>query len=274
MAATSIAPALYISHGGPTNAVSKDRYSAELTAYGQQTKALITAIVVVSAHTLTEGSNKITITAGQDNKLIYDFYGFPNELYHIKYPAPGKPELANRIAELVKAAGFEPELNSHHGIDHGTWVPLLQMFPDANIPVIQVSLPFPGESAPVFKLGEALRPLREQGVMLIGSGSCTHNLGKLVWDAEENSPKHKPDKWARAFHDWMQSGVEKKKIAELLDWKKAPNVREAHPNPDHLFPLFFTLGCMRQDDVAATVSDTWQLSNLSMYTFAFQAQKK
>jgi 4,5-DOPA dioxygenase extradiol len=198
------------------------------------------AILVVSAHW---ESDRLLLSGGAQPETWHDFYGFPSALYAVQYPAPGAPELAREIASLLTEAGLPADVDAERPFDHGTWVPLSLMYPDADIPVVQLSLPT--RLGPTFqtRVGRALAGLRQRGILLIGSGSITHNLGELDWRAG-------PDvitPWAKEFRDWMAAHLEADDEAALHDYRRlAPNAARNHPRVEHLLPLYFARGAGRR----------------------------
>lgn len=259
------APALFISHGSPTTAMERDVYYESLAAYAK--KLSPAAIIVVSAHWLTGGTVEVTAIEGNSG-TIHDFSGFPKDLYELKYPAPGSMALARAAADLLTAEKISVALNHARGLDHGAWVPLSIMFPAANVPVVQVSIPWPSAPEKLFAMGEALRSLRARGVLLIGSGGMTHNLSLLAW-AEKNAP---PMKEAEAFEAWVDAKLRNRDAAELFEYHPlAPYAAAMHPTAEHFLPLFFTLGCARGGDRLETVFEGFHYAALSMRTFAFTA---
>lgn len=228
-------PTLYISHGSPMLAL-------EPGASGVQLRRLATelprpkAILVVSAHW---ESDDLRVTGAAVPDIWHDFYGFPPPLYAVRYPAKGEPALAQRTIELLQAAGLPAQADPQRPFDHGTWVPLSLMYPQADIPVLQLSLPSRLGPALQSRVGQALRQLRGEGVLLIGSGSITHNLGELDWRAgpEAIAP------WAREFRDWMVEKLQADDEAALHDYRRqAPWAARNHPSDEHLLPLFFARG--------------------------------
>jgi len=215
------------------------------------------AIVIVSAHWQTRG--QIRATSWEHAPLIYDFGGFPPELYQLTYPAPGDPALAARIP------GAAPE--TKRGLDHGAWVPLRLAWPDARIPVVQVSLPADDARA-AFDLGRALRPLRDEGILVIGSGGIVHNLG-LVHLQEKNSGV---DPWAAEFDRWVAARLEARDIEGLLGYQAtAPEAELSVPTPEHFNPIFVTLGASWPEDRLDTIYEGFHYGNLSMRSFVFAA---
>lgn len=226
-------PALFVSHGAPTFALEPGLAGARLSQLGRQLPKP-KAIVVVSAHWMT--NRAVSITAGAAPETIHDFGGFPAQLYELAYPAPGLPALANRIAMLLEQNNWPTRLDAGRGLDHGAWVPLLHLYPQADIPVIQVSMPIWMTTKDALHLGRALAPLRQEGVLIIGSGSLTHNL------YEFGSVGVNTD-YVQQFCDWTTRRLEERNIQALLAYRThAPEAVRAHPSEEHFFPLFVALG--------------------------------
>ncbi len=225
-------PSLYISHGSPMLALEPGASGpalARLAAALPKPKA----IVIVSAHW---ESSELLVSGNPQPETWHDFGGFPQALFEVQYPAPGNPQLAAEVVELLKADGLPARIDSQRPFDHGVWVPLSLMYPQADIPVVQVSLPTRGGPALQTRVGHALASLREHGVLLIGSGSITHNLRELDWHAGPESV----EPWARAFRDWMIEKLEANDEAALHDYRQqAPNAVRNHPSDEHLLPLYF-----------------------------------
>jgi 4,5-DOPA dioxygenase extradiol len=250
------APSVFLAHGSPMSALGGDAHWAALKKFGDAHKDA-RAIVIVSAHWQTRGT--LRATSWEHAPLVYDFGGFPEELYKITYPAPGYPELAARIP------GAEPE--TKRGLDHGAWVPLRLAWPEAKIPVVEVSLPADDARA-AFELGRTLRPLRDEGVIVVGSGGIVHNLG-LVHLQEKNSGV---DPWAADFDRWVAARLEARDINGLLAYEgTAPEAELAVPTPEHFNPIFVTLGASWPDDRLDTIYESFHYGNLSMRSFAFAA---
>ncbi|WP_068826516.1 DODA-type extradiol aromatic ring-opening family dioxygenase [Pseudomonas sp. BMS12] len=253
-------PSLFISHGSPMLALQPGasgpalaRLSAELPRPQ--------AIVVVSAHW---ESDELLVGSAAQPATWHDFGGFPAELYAVRYPAPGSPHLAEQVRQLLAAAELPARLDEQRPLDHGTWVPLSLMYPEADVPVVQLSLPSRHGPALQERVGRALRSLREQGVLLIGSGSITHNLGELDWRAgpEVIEP------WAGEFRDWMVAKLQAGDTAALLDYRRqAPHARRSHPSEEHLLPLYFARGA--GDAVRIEHSGfTYGALGMDIYSFA------
>jgi 4,5-DOPA dioxygenase extradiol len=194
------------------------------------------AIVIVSAHW---ESDKLLVNANPLPETWHDFGGFPKALFEVQYPAPGEPQLAATVVELLASSGLPSRIDTTRPFDHGVWVPLSLMYPQADIPVVQVSLPTRDGPALQTRVGHALSSLREQGVLLIGSGSITHNLRELDWHAGPESV----EPWAKVFRDWMIEKLEADDEAALHDYRRqAPNAIRNHPSDEHLLPLYFARG--------------------------------
>ncbi|SDH46913.1 DODA-type extradiol aromatic ring-opening family dioxygenase [Pseudomonas panipatensis] len=228
-------PTLFISHGSPMLALEPGASEAPLKRLAAELPRP-KAILVVSAHWETPD---LRVTSSPRPDTWHDFYGFPPELYAVQYPAPGSPELAQRVVELLAADQLPASLDAERPLDHGAWVPLSLMYPAADIPVVQLSLPSRLGPAMQERVGKALRQLRVEGYLLIGSGSITHNLGELDWHAgpEVIAP------WAKAFRDWMVEKLVANDDQALLDYRRqAPSAVRNHPRDEHLLPLYFAHG--------------------------------
>ncbi|NMY25540.1 dioxygenase [Pseudomonas sp. WS 5021] len=236
-------PSLFISHGSPMLALQPGASGPALARLAA-TLPRPKAIVVMSAHW---ESRELLVSASPAPETWHDFGGFPRELFAVQYPAPGDPALAQQIVELLAADGLPARLDHQRPFDHGTWVPLSLMYPTADIPVVQVSLPSHMGPALQTRIGQALRSLREQGVLLIGSGSITHNLGELDWRAGPESI----EPWAREFRDWVVDKLDTQDEAALHDYRRqAPHAVRSHPSDEHLLPLYFARGAGGQFSVA------------------------
>ena len=224
------------------------------------------AIVIVSAHTTLDGGEVEVITATK-HRAFHDFRGFPGELYQIEYSPPGDAALAARILGLVSTAGYSASLITRP-MDHGMWIPLRIAYPDADIPVVPVSLPYPGKAEESLKLGQALSSLRDEGVMIIGSGGLVHNLGRLVWSGKEGAALD----FASEFNDWAFDRLKHKDVWALTQFEtEAPRSSEAHPTADHYLPLLFTLGASLPGDELQTIYRGIEYASLSMDCYALEA---
>lgn len=236
-------PSLFISHGSPMLALQPGASGPALQRLAAELPRP-QAIVVVSAHW---ESQALLVSGGAAPETWHDFGGFPRELFAVQYPAPGDPRLASDIVALLQTDGLDARIDNQRPFDHGTWVPLSLMYPAADIPVVQVSLPSRMGPALQTRVGHALRSLREQGVLLIGSGSITHNLGELDWRAgpETITP------WAQEFRDWVVDKLAADDEAALHDYRRqAPHAVRNHPSDEHLLPLYFARGAGGQFGLA------------------------
>ena len=236
-------PSLFISHGSPMLALQPGASGPALQRLAADLPRP-RAIVVMSAHW---ESRELLVSGSPAPETWHDFGGFPRELFAVQYPAPGDPALAQQIVELLAADGLPAHLDNQRPFDHGTWVPLSLMYPAADIPVVQVSLPSHMGPALQTRIGQALRSLREQGVLLIGSGSITHNLGELDWRAGPESI----EPWAGDFRDWVVDKLSAQDETALHDYRKqAPYAVRSHPSDEHLLPLYFARGAGGEFSIA------------------------
>ena len=211
------------------------------------------AVLVVSAHWEEKRLSHGKTT--QHEKLLYDFYGFPEELYRVRYPAPGVPWMTDQLETLLGETLIKRE---DRCLDHGVWVPLFHMWPEADVPVYQISLPRDATDSELFDLGSALAPLRAEGVMIIASGSMTHNLAHLGW-----SHQKKPESWASDFDNWVVRTLEEKNREALISWEKpAPHRRLNHPTSEHFRPLLIAAGAAWEAPVHFPIYG-FQFGNLS-----------
>ena len=228
-------PAVFVSHGSPMHALE-----AGATATGQAWTALgrrlprPRAILIASAHWETE---RPALTGSERPETIHDFYGFPPPLYEIHYPAPGAPQIAERARALLSAAGMQAAVDPARGLDHGAWNPLLLIFPQADLPVAQLSVQSRQGPAAHLALGRALAPLRAEGVLVMGSGSAVHNLRQFQVDRTEPAP------WAVAFDDWLAERIAAGDDDALVNYRAVRAEGSlAHPTDEHFLPLFVALG--------------------------------
>jgi 4,5-DOPA dioxygenase extradiol len=255
-------PALFISHGAPSIGLDPSPARDFLAGLGgayQRPRA----ILVISAH---YDARRPTLTSGAQPETIHDFGGFPDELYRMTYPAPGDPVLAAEIAALLRDAGFDAGGDPARGLDHGAWVPLRLMYPDADIPVVQLSINMAETPEWHFRLGAALAPLRERGVLIIGSGSLTHNLRAVFSGGFRiDSP---PPPWVTDFADWMDKRLETGDTDGVLHAvEKAPHGRDNHPTMDHILPLFVAMGA--GGNTARRIHHSTTYGALRMDAYAF-----
>ena len=244
-------PALFIGHGSPMNIVADNGYTRDLEALAARLPRPA-AILVVSAHWLTRGT---AVGADERNLTIYDFFGFPDELYEKKYPAPGSPAVAARVRALSggRAAPLE------RGLDHAAWAPLSRMYPAADVPVLELSLDVTATAAEHYAMGRGLAPLRDEGVLIVGSGNIVHNLGIIDWD--DDAPVAA---WAAEFDAWVADCVAARRHDHLIGYLDHPLGRMAAPTADHYLPLLYALAVQAEGDDVLTVHQGIQNGTVSM----------
>ena len=228
-------PVLFVSHGAPTLPLDPTPAREFLKSAGK-TLQRPQRILAVSAHWETEVPQ---VSAAAQPETIHDFHGFPPELYRLRYPAPGAPDVADRVRQLMEDAGLPFGIDPARGLDHGAWTPLMLLFPEADIPVTQLSIQSARGPQYHEQLGRALAPLRDEGVMVMCSGSVTHNLGEF----RRHTDSAAPPAWVSEFNEWLASRLESGRADELLAYRElAPHAARNHPTDEHLLPLFVALG--------------------------------
>lgn len=241
--ANALAPILYLPHGGGPLPLLGDRDHLEMIDFLHEVTPTLgtpSAIVVISAHWEEQIP---TITSGAKPPLIYDFVGFPEEAYRITYPAPGAPALANRLYQLLQENGVYARMDDRRGFDHGLYVPLKLMYPEAEIPCVQLSLVRDLDALTHLEIGSALAPLREENILIIGSGFSFHNLGAFF-----SHPSGVVDSGNIAFDEWLYETCcstaisNDERLQRLADWEQAPSARRCHPRQEHLLPLHVCAG--------------------------------
>ena len=236
----TVLPVIFVSHGAPTWAIEPGIIGPRLAALAGSLPKPRT-ILVVSPHWM---SRELRVMTSPAPKTVHDFGGFPRSLYKLQYPAPGSPEIAQQVITALQDHGYPVQADAEQGFDHGAWVPLLHMYPDADVPVIQLSMRVHDEPEACFKIGQSLATLREQGVLIIGSGSLTHNLYEFRQGQEH------PETYVKAFAFWVREALERGDVDSLLDYRRrAPHAERAHSTEEHLLPLFFALGAAGSDRV-------------------------
>ncbi|MCO5560978.1 hypothetical protein L7F22_014598 [Adiantum nelumboides] len=252
---------VYISHGSPMLPLEDIPARDFLRHWRQYLSDKPKAIVAISAHWNTAHPS---VTTTPQNTTIHDFYGFPPELYKLQYNAPGEPELARQVKGLLQAAGFGTvQEDTKWGLDHGAWVPLYLMYPEADIPVIQLSVQPSRGGLHHYNLGKALLSLKNEGVLIMASGSATHNLRYI-------SSSNVVPAWASEFDDWLNDALSKGRFEEVIDFEKyAPNAKKVHPSPEHFYPLLVALGAAGENAKACRIHTSWAHSALSMACFSF-----
>jgi 4,5-DOPA dioxygenase extradiol len=262
MTPDSRAPALFVAHASPMLALEKEGQAAALRSFGRRFPGP-TAIAVVSAH--WEAPGPVRVTSHPRPPLIYDFGGFPRPLYELTYPAPGSPALAGEIVGLLSKAGIPAAEEPRRGWDHGVWIPISLLYPDADVPLVEISLPVPRDPGLVSRAGESLAPLRDRGVLVVGSGGIVHNLRFARLDRKD-APV---DAWARDFDEWVRDRVARRDLGGLASYEQAPGASRAVAESEHFDPLFFALGASRTDDDLVEVNRGFEYGNLSLSSYAF-----
>jgi 4,5-DOPA dioxygenase extradiol len=255
-------PSLFVSHGAPTIVLDQSDAHKFLTKFPDAVPTP-TSILVVSAHWETGIPH---VSDATQPETIYDFRGFPDALYQMTYPAPGAPDLAARTAELLNSADMGPVKFEGRGLDHGAWVPLMLGYPAADIPVAQLSINPKETPAYHFNMGEALRPLRDEGVLILASGNLTHNLSEFRGqpiDAE-------PPEWVRKFDEWASWAIAEGRVEDLLNYRTlAPEAVRNHPTDEHLLPLFVALGAGTLTTPGRHLHKSYTYGVLAMDAYAF-----
>lgn len=251
-------PVLFVGHGSPMNAIEDNEFTNTWEELG---RSLIKpkAILAISAHWYTDGTRTFDT---EDPKMIYDMYGFPRELYELKYPAKGSAELANKVKSKL---GEHIAIDNHFGIDHGTWSVLCRMYPEADIPVVQLSVNHRENARAHFEMGKALKSIREEGFLILGSGNVVHNLSLLNWSMAGGYP------WAQEFDDYIKSKILAKNFEAVIDYHSAgSSAGKAFYTPDHYYPLLYILGASEMSDTVKVFNDKCLMGAMSMTGFLFE----
>lgn len=253
-------PSLFIAHGSPTLAVEKNEYTDFLRELGNNIKPK--AIVIFTAH----WENDVTTISSRDDKydMIYDFGGFDRELYEIQYSAKGSSKIAGLLKSKLEEQGLSTQLDYKRGLDHGSWVVLRLMYPEANIPVVQVSINPWLSPEEQFKIGKAIKDLRKEDILIIGSGGTVHNLRSIKWGATN------PEPWAVEFDDWLIEKLRDKDKDALYNYQKlAPNAKMAVPREEHFAPFLITIGSGIEDNEAKLLFRDYNYGTLSHICYEF-----
>jgi len=255
--ATSRAPSIFIGHGSPMNALEDNPFTKAWEGLGAELPRP-EAILVVSAHWYTE---RTRISDADRPEMVYDMYGFPEELYAVKYPAAGSPETARAAKGLISR---EVETDDSWGLDHGAWSVLKRMYPKADIPVFQLTVDRDADADTHYNIGREIGALRDRGVMILGSGNVVHNLARVSREMEGGFP------WALDFDGYVKEKITERRYRDAADYASAgPSSRLAFTSPDHYFPLLYALGASREDDALKVVNEACVMGSLSMTSYAF-----
>lgn len=261
-------PSYFISHGGGPWSYMQGEFRRGFDQLEAALKALPTelpqrpkAVLMVSGHWLAP---QFTVMGSAKPPMVYDYSGFPEETYHIRYPAPGSPQLAERVMKLLDEAGLPNARDDQQGFDHGSFVPMSVIYPEADVPVVQLSLRDDDDPAAHIAAGRALAPLREEGVLIIGSGLSYHNLRDFGPGARDSS---------KAFDDWLQDtlchGTPEQRQRRLEAWEQAPEARQAHPHEDHLLPLMVAVGAAYEEPGVCSYHQEDFFGGISVSNFRF-----
>jgi 4,5-DOPA dioxygenase extradiol len=252
-------PAVFIGHGTPFNALQDNRFTQAWSAFGCQIPRP-RAILAISAHWYIGAT---AATAMPKPPTVHDFYGFPQQMYEISYPAPGAPSLVSTLQELVAPVWLQAD-TGQWGLDHGTWSVLVHMFPEADVPVVQLSIDGRQPAAHHLELGKRLAPLREEGVLVMGSGNIVHNLRMM----DRGRPGAGPE-WASRYDAMVQRYVAEGDDEALVAYERHPDAELAVPTPDHYLPLLYAVGLRRNDEPAEVIVDGLDIGCVSMTSVRF-----
>lgn len=250
-------PIMFVGHGSPMNAIEDNEFTKEWVRIG---KNLVkpSAIVSISAHWFTKGT---FVTSMENPETIHDFYGFPKELFDVEYPAKGNPALANQTKEIIHSA--EVILDKEWGLDHGTWSVLRRMYPEADIPIIQLSIDYTKDARWHFELAKELEVLRNKGVLILGSGNIVHNLRLVNW----KNPDEKYD-WAEDVNSKFKENILSNEFSKLINYNDfGSEAKLAIPTPDHYFPMLYILGLKQKNEEVLFFNDKTVLGSVSMTSF-------
>ena len=250
-------PTLFLGHGSPMNAIEENQFVKGFRETAENITTTPKAILCISAHWLTTGTK---VTAMEMPRTIHDFGGFPKELYEVQYPAKGNPELAKQTKELLSPTSVE--LDHDWGLDHGAWSVIKHLYPNANIPVIQMSIDYSKPASYHFELAQKLKSLREKGILIIGSGNIVHNLRLVDWK-NFNKDNHGFD-WAIEARDTINKHMKNGDSKKLFDYQNNEALKLAIPTPDHFYPLIYSLGLKNDDEELSLFNDKMVAGSLSM----------
>ncbi len=250
-----VMPVLFVGHGSPMNAIEDNRFTQGWATIAERI-GKPKAILSVSAHWYTNG---MRIQNAEKSKMVYDMYGFPHELYEVVYPAKGSPEFAQKTRELL---GGKPEIDNSWGLDHGTWSVLGRMYPKADVPVFQLSIDANLDAEKHFEKGKQLRTLREEGVLVFGSGNVVHNLSMINWDMDGGYS------WAEEFDGYIKNSILTKDFQKAVKYEQAgESAKLAFRTQEHYYPLMYVLGAADESDGVSVYNDSCVLGSLSMTSY-------
>jgi 4,5-DOPA dioxygenase extradiol len=251
-------PALFVGHGSPMNAMEDNAFTRTWTELGKSLPRP-EAILSVSAHWFTKGT---WIADSERPKQIYDMYGFPSELYDVKYPATGSPTLAKAVMQRIDN---RIDVDNSWGLDHGTWSVLCRMYPRADIPVVQLSIDATADPEDHFRMGRKLADLLEEGIMILGSGNIVHDLGKIDWNMEGGFP------YAEEFDGYIKSAILQGEYDKAIQYQEAgPSAKLAFRTPEHYYPLLYVLGAASTTDRVSVFNEACIMGSISMTGYSFQ----
>ena len=254
-------PAVFFGHGSPMNTLERNRHTDAWRRFGNDGPRPA-AILAVSAHWYIRGA---AVTAMAKPQTIHDFGGFPPALHAVQYPAPGDPALAARVRDLL--APVDVRMDQEWGLDHGTWSVLAHAYPEADVPVVQLAIDRTQPGSFHYELGRRLAPLRDEGVMIVGSGDVVHNLRVIQWGTDAVTYP-----WATQFNDAFREHMQRREHAPLIDYEAMGEAaRLSNPTPDHYLPALYVLGAQRDGDETSIITDGIELGSISMLSFAFGA---
>lgn len=247
-------PVYFMGHGSPMNGIEDNAFSRGWREEGESMDSP-SAVLCISAHWLTHGTH---VTAMNNPRTIHDFGGFPKALYEIQYPAPGSPELAEEISRIVTST--QVGLDHEWGLDHGAWVVVKEMFPDAKIPVLQLSIDYKKPAEYHYELAKELASLRKKGVLILGSGNMVHNLRMIGWDMPDSGFD-----WAEEINEVMKNKITTRDHKALINYENLGSAAKlAIPTPDHYYPLIYTLGLQEQNDETVIFNDKAVMGSVTM----------
>lgn len=252
-------PVVFMGHGSPMNAIEENKYVEEWRALREKIPKP-EAILSISAHWFTDGTRVMTTDTA---KTIYDMYGFPEELYSVVYNAKGSPQYAQEVKSLISR---EVIIDNSWGYDHGTWSILHRIYPEADIPVFQLSVDRDASAAQHYRMGQELYNLREQGVLILGSGNVVHNLSRIDWNKENQGYS-----WAEEFDDYICKNILERQYQNVIDYQKAGSSSSlAFTTMDHFAPLLYVLGATNEQDKITVFNKAYALGSLSMTSYLFE----